>query len=77
MVYISINQLWKSEFDNIVSKKDKIQGSNNSQIKLEVRYIHEKGEKVTTIFEPTDDSDAINTCYLDEDEKRYTVKFHI
>ena len=36
MAYISYNKLWKSEFDNIVSKKDKLQDLYFIQLKLEV-----------------------------------------
>ena len=43
--YINYNKLWQSEFDNIVSKKDKVQDRNNNQIKLEVHDSFEKDEK--------------------------------
>ena len=33
MAYISYNKLWESEFDGIVSKRDKLQDSNISQLK--------------------------------------------
>ena len=36
MAYISYNKLWESEFDGIVSKKDKLQNSNIKQLKLEI-----------------------------------------
>ena len=36
MAYISYNILWENEFDNIVSKRDKLQDVNNNQLKLEV-----------------------------------------
>ena len=36
MAYISYNKLWVSEFDNIVSKRDKLQDMNINEIKLEV-----------------------------------------
>ena len=66
MAYISYNKLWESEFDGIVSKRDKLQDSNISQLKLEVHDTYKKDEKVTTNFEPVDDSDVINKGYLDE-----------
>ena len=66
MAYISYNKLWESEFDGIVSKRDRLQDSNISQLKLEVHDIYEKDEKITTNFEPIDNSDVINKCYLDE-----------
>ena len=36
MAYVSYNKLWKSEFDNIASKKGKVQDMNINQLKLEV-----------------------------------------
>ena len=54
MAYISYNKLLESEFDNIVSKKDKVQDLNIIQLKLEVNDGYRKDEKITTEFEPTD-----------------------
>ena len=65
MAYISYNKLWESEFDGIVSKRDKLQDANISQLKLEVHDTYKKDEKLTTNFEPTDNSDVINKGYLD------------
>ena len=65
MAYISCNKLWESEFDGIVSKRDRLQDSNISQLKLEVHDTYKKDEKITTNFEPVDDSDVINKGYLD------------
>ena len=66
MAYISYNKLWESEFDGIVSKRDKLQDANISQLKLEVHDTYKKDEKLTTNFEPVNDSDVINKAYLDE-----------
>ena len=66
MAYISSIRLWESEFDNIVSKRDKLQDSNINQLKLEVHDSYEKDEKITRNFKPVDDSDVINKAYLDE-----------
>ena len=66
MVYISYNKIWESEFDGIVSKRDKLQGLNINQLKLEVHDTNEKDEKTTTNFEPIDNSDVLNKGYLDE-----------
>ena len=66
MAYISYNKLWESEFDGIVSKRDKLQDSNISQLKLEVHDTYKKDEKITTNFEPVDNEDVINKGYLDE-----------
>ena len=66
MDYISYNKLWESEFDGIVSKRDNLQDLNINHLKLELRDSYKKDEKITTNFEPTDDSDVINKSYLDE-----------
>ena len=65
MAYISYNKLWESEFDGIVSERDKLQDANINQLKLEVYDAYKKDEKLTTNFEPVDDLDVINKGYLD------------
>ena len=65
MAYISYNKLWESEFDGIVSKRDRLQDSNISQLKLEVHDTYKKDEKLSTNFEPVDNDDVINKGYLD------------
>ena len=65
MAYISYNKLWDSELDGIVSKRDKLQDANISQLKLEVHDTYKKDEKLTTIFEPIDNDDVRNKAYLD------------
>ena len=65
MAYISYNRLWGSEFDGIVSKRDKLQDSNINQLKLEVHDTYKKDEKLTTTFDAVDNSDVINKGYLD------------
>ena len=70
MAYISYNKLWESEFDGIVSKRDKLQDSNISQLKLEVHDTYKKDEKITTNFEAVNDEDVINKAYLDEKLKK-------
>ena len=66
MAYISYNKLWESEFDGIVSKRDKLQDANISQLKLEVHDTYKKDEKLTTNFDAADNSDVINKGFLDE-----------
>ena len=66
MAYISYKKLWETEFDGIFSKRDKLQDVNISQLKLEVHDTYKKNEKISTIFEPSDDSDVMNKAYLDE-----------
>ena len=70
MAYISYNKLWESEFDNIVSKRDKLQDSNINQLKLEVHDTYKKDEKITTNFKAVDVEDVINKDYLDEKLKK-------
>ena len=65
MAYISYNKLWESEFDSIVSKRDKLQDLNINQLKHEVHDTYKKDEKITTNFEPNDNKDVINKGYLD------------
>ena len=75
MAYISYNKLWESEFDGIVSKRDKLQDLNISKLKLEVHDAYKKDEKLTTNFEPVDDSDVINKGYLDS--KLFKIDGHL
>ena len=75
MAYISYNKLWESEFDGIVSKRDNLQDLNINNLKLEVLDTFKKDEKLTTNFEPVDDSDVINKAYLDE--KLIKINGHI
>ena len=42
MAFISFNNLWESEFVNIVSKRNKVQALNNIQLKLQVHDIQKK-----------------------------------
>ena len=60
------NKLWESEFDGIVSKKDKLQDLNINQLKLEVHDTYKEDEKITTNFEAVDGSDVINKAHLDK-----------
>ena len=70
MAYISYNKLWESEFDGIVSKRDKLQDANINQLKLEVHDTYKKDEKITTNFKAVDDEDVINKGHLDEKLKK-------
>ena len=65
MAYISYNKLWESEFDGIVSRRDKLQDLNINNSKFEVLDTYKKDEKLTTNFEAVDDKDVINKVYLD------------
>ena len=66
MAYISYNKLWESEFDGIVSKRDKLQDLNINQLKLEVHDTIKKDQKIATYFEAVDDEDVRNKAYLDK-----------
>ena len=70
MAYISYNKLWESEFDGIVSKRDKLQDANINQLKLEVYDTYKKDEKISTNFEAVNNEDVINKGYLDEKLKK-------
>ena len=65
MAYISYNKLWESEFDGIVSKRDKLQDININQLKLEVHDTFKKNDKLTKNFEAVGNEDVINKGYLD------------
>ena len=65
MAYTSYNKLWQSEFDGIVSKRDKLQDLNINQLKLEVYDAYKKDEKLTANSEPNDNEYVINKGYLD------------
>ena len=56
-----------SEFDNIVSKRHKLQDINNNQLKLEVHDTYEEDGKLTTNFEPINIENVINKGYLDHE----------
>ena len=77
MADISYNKIRESEFDDIVSKRDNFQDLNINQLNLEVHDTYKKDQKITTNFEPTDDSDVLNKVYLDDKLKKWTVLFHI
>ena len=77
MAYIFYFTVWESEFDNIVFKKDKVQDMNISQIKLEVQDTFRRGEKITTKFEPSDDSDGTNFDYLDAEVIKLDVQLSL
>ena len=55
---------WESEFDNVISKKNKTQDFKPNQIKLEVQDTFKKDEKITTNFDPQKNEDVINKAYL-------------
>ena len=70
MAYISYNKLWESEFDGIVSKRDKLQDANVNQLKLEVHDTYKNDQNLTINFGPIDKEDVKNKAYLDEKLKK-------
>ena len=50
MACISYNKLWESEFDNVFSKRDKLEDLYTCQLKLEIHDTYEKDKKLTTNF---------------------------
>ena len=75
MAYSSSKKLWESEFDGIVSKREKIQDANINQLKLEEHDTYKKDEKITTNFEAVDDEDVINKG--SPDEKLLKINGHL
>ena len=45
MAYKSYNKFWESEFDDNVSKRDKLQNLSINQLKLEIHDTYKKDEK--------------------------------
>ena len=62
--------IYGSEFDGSISKRVNLCDLNIIHLKLDIHDTYEKDEKITTNFEPTDDSDVINKAYLDEKLKQ-------
>ena len=67
--------MWESEFDNTVSKIDKVQDMNNNQLKHEVHDTCEENQKITTNFKAGNDEDVTNKTYLNE--KSFKTDGHI
>ena len=66
MAYISYINLWESECDNIVSKKDKLQDLKFNQLKLEVNDTYKKNEKLSKNFETIRTEGVINKFHLED-----------
>ena len=66
MTSIIYKKIWESEFDNIVSSKDRLQGFNFNQVKLKVNDTYKKFERITTKLEPNDNEDVIYKAHLDK-----------
>ena len=66
MTYIGYDKLWRSEFYNNVSAKEKVRDINLNRSELKVNDTCKKDEKNKTIFEHSNDEDVINKVYLDQ-----------
>ena len=75
MAYINCNKLCESEFDYVVSTKDKVQDINISQLKLKVSVTYKKDEKITTNFEASNPDVVISKGFLDE--KLFKMEGHV
>ena len=62
--FIKDGKLWKGEFYNDVSAKDRVQDINLNQLKLKVNDAYKKDEKITTKVEPSHDDDAVIKTHL-------------
>ena len=72
--YITYNKAWESEFDNIVSRKDKVQDLYINQLKIQTHDSYKKDERITTNFKSVNDEDVINKACLD---KKFSKKMVI
>ena len=77
MAYISYDKLWRFEFFNNVSAKDKVKDRNLNQVKLKVHDRYKKVEKITRNFEESNLKDVINKGLLDEKLCKIEGFFHI
>ena len=75
MAHIFYHKLWEPKFDCIVSKRDKLQGLNINQLKLEVHDTYKKDEKLTTNFEAVDNEDVVSKGY--PDSKNLKIDGHL
>ena len=73
MACINYNKLWRSDFFNNVSAKDKKQDTNFNQIKLKVNDTYRKNEKIATKFEALNDEDNKNKAYKQKIEGRSSL----
>ena len=65
MAYKSCDRLWRSDFYNKDSEKDRVQDINLNQIKLKVNYTYDKDEKTATNVEHVKDEDVVMKTFLD------------
>ena len=66
MAYIGYNNLWESEFHNIVSSKNRVQDIDFNELKLKVNDTNKKDERTTSNFQASNPEDVINKVFLDK-----------
>ena len=66
MAYIRYYKIWRSEFNNNVPAKGRVQDIILNPLKLKVNDTYKKDEKLTTSFEPSNDEDVRNKIFLDK-----------
>ena len=75
MAYFSYEKVWRSEYNNNVSAKDRVQDKNLEQLKLKVNDSFKKDEKITINFRAISDEDII--CKKNLYTKLSVVKGHL
>ena len=75
MAYFSYDKVWRSEYNNNVSAKDRVQDNNLEQLKLKVNDSYKKDEKITINFRAIIDED--NICKKFIYTKLPVVKGHL
>ena len=64
MAYIRLDKVWRSDFCNKVSAKDRVQDMNLNQIKLKISDSFKKDKRIATKVEPNIDEDVMNKAHL-------------
>ena len=64
MAYVSYDNIWRSEFYNNVSAKDRVQAIDFNQMKFKVNVTYET-DKIKTKFEAVNNEDVMNKAYPD------------
>ena len=75
MAFIGYVKLWRSEFFNKVPARERTQGMNLNQLKVNITKSYKQDEELTTKFTPFIDEDVVIKTYLVE--KLSTLNGHI
>ena len=65
MAYFYYDKLWEGEFDNIVSKRDKLQDLKINELSSKYMILMRKDEKITKNFEAVIGKNVINKGFVD------------